>query len=102
MQTGHGNNDTHTSSPFQTDHDNDSSDQAQVSVDDSGEEQPPSYAGIIVGIFFGIFIVMLVIAFFGYRDGSLPGMIATYSISILSKLGVVLDKTGYRSIRNWF
>lgn len=65
---GHGNNDTDTSSPFQTDHDNDSSDQAQVSVDDSGEEQPPSYAGIIVGIFFGIFIVMLVIAFFGYRQ----------------------------------
>ena len=49
--------------------DTDTSDQALVSVDDSGEDESPtvSYAGIIVGIFFALFIVMLVIAFFGYR-----------------------------------
>ena len=49
--------------------DTDTSDQALVSVDNSDEEpdQTVSYAGIIVGIFFALFIVMLVIAFFGYR-----------------------------------
>ena len=39
-------------------------------MDDSGEEDlgpTVSYAGIIVGTFFGLFIVMLLIAFFGYR-----------------------------------
>ena len=51
--------------------DTDTSDQALVSVDDSGEEDggpTVSYAGIIVGTFFALFIVMLVIAFFGYRQ----------------------------------
>ena len=42
-----------------------------VSVDDSGEEDggpTVSYAGIIVGTFFALFVVMLVVAFFGYRQ----------------------------------
>lgn len=78
--TGHDHNDTDYPTSFQRDHnDNDTSDQAQAErVDDSGEEQPVSYSGIIVGIFFALFVVMLVIAFFGYRDGTLPGIIATH------------------------
>ena len=40
-------------------------------MDDSGEEDggpTVSYAGIIVGTFFALFVVMLVVAFFGYRQ----------------------------------
>ena len=59
------------SDDFHEDHynDTDTSDQALVSVDDSEQDEGSghSYVGYIVGTFFAIFILMLIVAFFGYR-----------------------------------
>ena len=42
---------------------------ARVSVDDSKQDEGSgnSYVGYIVGTFFAIFALMLIVAFFGYR-----------------------------------
>ena len=60
------------SDDFHEDHhnDTDTSDQALVSkVDDSEQDEGSgnSYVGYIVGTFFAIFALMLIVAFFGYR-----------------------------------